>query len=333
MQRQLLSLGLLFSVLVPQSVWAQAGIGPGQEVADLNDYINAHEDDRGLGADVAKAMQRLGRLEEEQKHVELATALWKRAKTWFAKHHFEKNGSPEAALAAEATRRLLAVQVSVAGDLQVRATPQQAPQTAIAERATELDGFLTTYIGKRASASADAVRQGGLFADLEAVRSYGALTETRASALTIATLEERAAGHLAQLPIPDGLDPAQQTAQQTAVKQAIGELEGRAFTAIEAAWLAKPDEKAVEALALRKHLTRLRPLKYPQLEASATDMVNVTQAQADASRMASNAQKAENLVLKVKYLEKAVKLDPQNPRYLELLQEAQAKLAASKGTP
>ncbi len=204
MQRQLLSLGLLFSVLVPQSVWAQAGIGPGQEVADLNDYINAHEDDRGLGADVAKAMQRLGRLEEEQKHVELATALWKRAKTWFAKHHFEKNGSPEAALAAEATRRLLAVQVSVAGDLQVRATPQQAPQAAIAERATELDGFLTTYIGKRASASADAVRQGGLFADLEAVRSYGALTETRASALTIATLEERAAGHLAQLPIPDG---------------------------------------------------------------------------------------------------------------------------------
>jgi hypothetical protein len=330
MQRQLLSICLLLLVLLPQAAWAQAAIGPGQEVADLNDYINAHEDNAALGSDVAKAMQRLGRLEEEQKHVEAATALWKRAKAWFARHRYAQNGGPEAALAAEATRRLLAVPVAVATDLQVRTTPQQAPQAAIAERAAELDGFLTLYIGKRASASAEAVRQGGLFAELDAVRAYGALAETRMAAQTIAKLEERAAGHLAQLPIPEGLDAAQQTAQQLAVKQAIGELEGRAFTAIEAAWLAKPDEKSAEALALRKHLTRLRPLKYAQLESSATDMVAVTDAQAEASKNASLAQKTEILVLKVKFLEKAVKLDPQNAQYLTLLQEAKAKLAASK---
>ena len=322
MQRLPLTLALLVVLAVPHVATAQAGIGPGQEVADLNAYIAAHEDDRGLGADVARAMERLGRLEDEQKHMESATAVWKRARHWFEKHHYERNGSPEAHLAAEATRRLLAPQVAMAGDLRVRTTPQSTPEAAVVERATELDEFLTHYLGKRATASADAVRQGGLFAELAAVHTYGALSETRAMAMTIAKLEEYAAGHLATLPIPDGLQPAEQTAQQAAVKQAIGDLEGRAFTAIEAAWLAGPDKKNADAMALRKHLTRLRPLKYPQLEEAATDMVNVTPAQAEASRLAGLAQKTENLVLRVKYLEKAVKLDPQNPNYLQLFQAA-----------
>lgn len=329
MSRPLLALSLCLSILAPHAVLAQAAIGPGQETADLNDYIAKHEDDRGLGADVARAMQRLGRLEEEQKHTEAATALWKRAKKWFDKHHFERNGGPEASVAAEATRRLLASQVLMASDLRVRQTPQATPEAAIAERAAELDSFLTLFIGKRAGTSADAVRQGGLFADLDAVRSYNAVAQTRLAALSVATLEERAAGYLATLPIPEGLDAAQQTAQQQAVKTAISELEGRAFQVIDAAWLAGPDVKNADALALRKHLTRLRPLKYPQLEEQATDMVAVTTAQAEASRYAGLAQKAEKIQLRIMYLQKAVKLDPQNPRYLELLQAAKAEA----GTP
>jgi hypothetical protein len=325
MLRPLFALSLSLAVIAPHVAHAQAAIGPGQETADLNDYIAKHEDDRGLGADVARAMQRLGRLEEEQKHTEAAAALWKRARKWFEKHHFERNGGPEAAVAAEGTRRLLAAQVLMAGDLRVRTTPQATPDAAVAERAAELDAFLTVYIGKRASSSPDAVRQGGLFADLDAVRGYNALAETRHAALTVATLEERAAGYLATLPIPEGLDAAQQTAQQQAVKTAIAELEGRAFSVLDAAWLAGPDVKNADALAVRKHLTRLRPLKYPQLETQATDMVEVTSAQAEASRYAGLAQKAEKIQLRIMYLQKAVKLDPQNPRYLELLQAAKAE--------
>lgn len=330
MFRAFVALPLVLLLALPHVASAQTAIGPGQETADLTDYIAKHEDDRGLGADVARAMLRLGRLEEEQKHTEAAQALWKRAKHWFAKHHHDHNGGAEAQLAATATLHLLALPIAAAADLRVRSTPQPTPAAAIAERARELDEFLTQFLGKRTSASADAVRHGGLFHDLDAVRAYGHLAETRAAGLAIASLEERAAAHLAQLPIPEGLDAAEQTAQQAAVKQAIGDLEGRAFTAIEAAWLAGPDKKNADAMALRNHLTRLRPIKYPQLDEAANDMVNVTAAQAEASRKAGLAQKTDILVLKVKFLEQAVKLDPQNPSYLVLLQEAQAKLAASK---
>ncbi len=327
MHRQLLAISLVTVTFLSHPARAQTAIGPGQETADLTDYIAKHEDDRGLGADVARAMQRLGHLEEEQKHVEAATALWKRARRWFEKHHYEKNGSPEAHLAAEATRRLLVPQCAIAADLRVRTTQQPTPEAAIAERAAELDSFLTFFIGKRPNPSPDAVRAGGLFHELDQVRSYGALSESRAAAITIAELAQRAVEQLAQLPIPEGLDAAQQTAQQAAVKLAIGELEGRAFTAIETAWLAKPDTKDAGAMALRKHLTRLRPLKYPQLEDAATDMVNVTDAQAKASHQAELAQATQNLVLKVRYLKKAVELDPQNQSYLTLLQAAQAAAA------
>ncbi len=325
MHRQLVAFGLFLLLVLPRVGAAQSGIGPGQEVADLTAYIAAHEDDRGLGGDVAKAMQRLGRLEEEQKHVAAATALWKRARHWFDKHHFERNGGPEAHLAAEATWRLLTQPIAVAADLSVRTTPQLPPPAAIAERNAELDAFLMQLIGPRAANSPDSVRQGGLFADLDAVRSFGALGETRRAALSVAALEERAAAHLARLPLSEGLQPVEQTAQQAAVRQAIGELEGRAFSSIETAWLAGPDKKNADAMALRKQLTRLRPLKYPQLEEAATDMVNVTPEQAEASRLAGLAQKAEKVQLRVLYLQKAVKLDPQNPRYLELLQAAKAE--------
>ena len=323
MRRLFLALVTLLVLAAPQLVSAQTAIGPGQETADLNDYLAKHEDDRGLGADVARAMQRLGRLEEEHMHAEAAAALWKRAKHWFEKHHYERNGSPEAHLAAEATRKLLSTSIAMASDLRVRMTPQPTPEAAVVERTAELDSFLTHFIGKRVAP--EAVRQGGLFHELESVRSYGALSETRKAAMTIAELEERAAGYLAQLPIPEGLPPAEQTAQQAAVKAAIAELQGRAFTAIEAAWLAGPDKKVAEALALRKQLTRLRPLKYPQLEEAATDMVAVTADQAEASRLAGLAQATSIVALKVRFLTKAVQLDPQNPRYLELLQAAKGQ--------
>ncbi len=323
MRRFAPALVLLFSLALPHVAVAQTAIGPGQETADLNDYIAKHEDDKGLGAAVAQAMQRLGRLEEEQKHEAAAAALWKKARHWFAKHHYAANGGPEAQVAAEATRRLLVPQFVVAADLRVRTTPQLAPEAAIAERTAELDSFLTFFIGKRPNPSPDAVRAGGLLAELDQVRSYGALAESRAAANAIAELAQHAAEQLAQLPIPEGLDAAQQTAQQAAVKLAIGELEGRAFTAIEAVWLAKPDTKDPGAMALRKHLTRLRPLRYPQLEESATDMVAVTDAQAKASKFATLGQASKDLSLRIRYFQQAVKLDPQNAQYLLLLQAAQ----------
>jgi hypothetical protein len=328
------SLLLLLScaLALPHVAAAQTAIGPGQEAADLNDYIAKHEDDRGLGADVAAAMEKLGRLEEQQQHTAVATALWKRALHWFDKHHYEKNGSAEAHLAAKATRHLLEPQVATASDLRVRTTPQPTPEAAIAERTAELDSFLTHFIGKKPNPTPDAVRQGGLFQQLEAVRSYGALSETRASAKTIGDLAERAVSHLNTLPIPAGLTAEQQTAQQQAVKLAISELEGRAFSAIEAAWLVVPDKKNPEALALRNHLTRMRPLRYPQLEEAVTDQLNVTPEQAEASKYAGFAQKTDILTLKVLYLKKAVKLEPANPHYLELLHAAEEQ-AAKAQTP
>ena len=137
MRRFSLLLLLSCALALPQLAAAQTAIGPGQETADLNDYIAKHEDDRGLGADVAAAMEKLGRLEEQQKHTAVATALWKKALRWFEKHHYEKNGSAEAHLAAKATRHLLEPQVAVAADLRVRTTPQATPEAAIAERTAE----------------------------------------------------------------------------------------------------------------------------------------------------------------------------------------------------
>jgi hypothetical protein len=48
----------------------------------------------------------------------------------------------------------------------------------------------------------------------------------------------------------------------------------------------------------------------------------------EASKMAALAQKATKAKLKVLYLQKAVKLDPGNPTYRNLLKIAEAELAA-----
>ena len=307
-----------------------SAIGPGQETADLTAYIAAHENDLTQSAAVAAAMQRLSHLEEEQKHLDAAALIWRKARGWFERHHFLRNGTIEAQVAAEATRKLLTVQALAAADLRVRTSPQATPELAIAERTRELDEFMEQFLGKRPTAGgASAVRQGGLIGELDAVRSFGALPETRAAAAAIGDLTERATLYLAKLPIPEGLSPSQQTAQQSAVRDAIIELEGRAFAAIEPAWLQGPDVKVAAAMALRKHLTRLNQRKYPQLEDAVQDMVAVTPEQQEASRLVELAQKAEKAQLRVLYLQKAVKLDPQNPRYLELLQKAKAEIGTS----
>lgn len=310
-------------VLVARVAMAE-GIGPGQESADLTAYLAAHAGDRSQSTDVAKAFARLARLEDEQKHTEALNALYKRVRTWFEQHNLEKNGGPEAAIAAEANRRLLDLPVAVAMDVQVRSTPGLAPDAAIAERTAELDGLLTQLIGSRPAGSPpDAARVGGLVGELDGVRAFAALPQTRLAAQSVAQIVERAAQSLGKLPIPEGLTAEAQTAQQTAVRQAVLALEARAFASVEAAWLAGPDKKDAVAMGLRRTLNRLKPLKYPQLEEEANDTLAVTPEQAEASRMASLAQKAEKCKLRVMYLQKAVKLDPQNPRYLELLQVAQ----------
>ena len=314
---------MLMAMLVLVARVASAdGIGPGQETADLNTYLNGHENERAQSVDVARAFARLARLEDEQKHTDVLMTLYKRVRSWFDRHKYEKNGGAEAAIAAEATRRLLDAQVAVALDTQVRATPGLTPQEAVAERGTELDGFLTVLLGKAPVAGGP--RVGGLVAELDAVRGFGALAQSRLAAQTVAQVTERAAAHLRTLTIPEGLTAAEQTAQQALIRDAIAELDARAFASVEPVWLAGPDKKEPQAMALRRTLNRLKPLKYPQLDEEVNDTLAVTPEQAEASRMASLAQKAEKCALRVLYLQKAVKLDPQNASYLQLLQVARA---------
>ena len=56
----------------------------------------------------------------------------------------------------------------------------------------------------------------------------------------------------------------------------------------------------------------------------------MTDAQKQASKMASLAQKSTNAKLKVLYLQKAVKADPKNAHYRSLLEIAQAELKAAQ---
>lgn len=332
-RRILLPRMLVFSLLVQAPLaYAQASaIGPGQEAMDLNTFITDHENDRAQSAEVARAMLRLAQLEDTQKHTEAARTVWKKAKIWFEKHHLPAIGGPEAQIAAEATLRLLDAQVAAGMDLRVRTTPGLGPQQAVAERATELESFLTHLLGKRpvGQNNPEVPRVGGLIGELEAVKPYGVLKETRQAAQTAGQILEHAVQTLSQLPIPEGLTAEDQSAQQQVVKKAIDELNARSFAVVEAAWLAGPDKKDPLAAGLRKTLNRLKPLKYPQADDAVEDTLAVTPEQAEASRFATLAQATKVPQLRVKYLEKAVKLDPQNPRYLDMLHQAKT----DAGTP
>lgn len=84
---------------------------------------------------------------------------------------------------------------------------------------------------------------------------------------------------------------------------------------------AKPVEKVEKVVKPAE-----KPVEKPVVKAAGGD--GATDAQQEASKMASLAQKANKAKLKVLYLTKAVKLDPGNATYKSLLKQAEAELAS-----
>ena len=81
---------------------------------------------------------------------------------------------------------------------------------------------------------------------------------------------------------------------------------------------------------LRKELNKLRPEQYPLADGT-PEGEGLSKNQIEAARAAERALKADNVQLRVKYLQRAVQLDPANPQYQTMLKQAQDE--ATKPAP
>lgn len=251
-----------------------------------------------------------------------------------------KAAATEAAAAAEAAKasaeaaKASAEAAKASAEAEQAAKANAAAEKAAAERAARNDGAAA-----QKAAAAQAAKDRAAEAKAAQQAAQKAATDERAAAQKAAE-NERAA---AQKATADQAAKARAAAQKAASAGAATEAAKAKAAAAEqaardkaAANRAAAADKAAAAKAAAAEKAEKAAARPPVAVAKADPPAptkpppsdEASPAQQEASKMASLAQKANKAKLKVLYLQKAVKLDPGNSNYRNLLKIAEAELAS-----
>ncbi len=250
----------------------------------------------------------------------------------FERGAFARSGEPEATAAAEAHWQLL--QASVTKGMSVSFSPKPGAAHPWADMRALLEETLEHTLGPKGKPIAGIAepRAGGVVDQLLQTTEFHAPAWQAKAGLQAGRLLLKQARAMRDAARPNSTEEG--VAVEAHFQQHSKQFDERAVFILEDTY------RAAEAVGggviaqeirtdLRAELHKLKPKEYPLAEDSGSQE-NITPGQLEASKAASLAQAASSLALKVKYLEKAVKLDPQNNRYLELLNQAKAELEAER---
>jgi hypothetical protein len=294
---------------------------------ELAPLVQAHENDKQPTPDVLRTMARLAQAYAGAGEVKQAHQVWLKLLAAFERSGLPRNGGPEAALAAEAQWRLL--EPAVIKGMAVSFSPKPGTPHPWADMRAQLDEVQEATLGPKSKvAGTDGVRVGGLVDQVLRVGEFRNPLWSVTAALQAGKLLLNQGRAMRDAARPGAVEGPEATAVDAALKQTSVRFDERALTVLESAWKPSEEQGVTPTLRteLRKELHKLKPSEYPVSEGG-MDTEAVTPQQQEASRLAGLALKASRVDLKIMYLQKAVQLDPQNPRYLELLKAAQAEKA------
>jgi hypothetical protein len=286
------------------------------DVALLEGVVRAKARDKDAAEEVAKAYARIGQICDAKGDFKAAADARERLVSWFDAQGLPRDGSVPAAIAAHARLTLLEPAIrkemarvlldggkahsdarkqleawhdSVAAQLPLLGKPAKAGKTL----------SLVELLAKIAEYKAPApARQAGL----EAGRLLMALSIQTAA---LAALEPEATR-------PPLVEQSKIYRDEAA---RIWELHWREADV--------PGQRDSVALEIRKQLSVIKPAEFPPLDQKTDEQLSPQQQ--EASKLASLAQRSTNPSLKVKYLEKALALDPANAQLKEMLRAAIAE--------
>ncbi len=298
-------------------------------VRELAPYVQAHENDKVPTPELIQNMAKLAQAYAASLEPKQAQIVWIRLLAAFDRANMPRDGSKEATLAAEAQWQL--VQPAVTKGMAVSFSPRPGSPRPWADMRAQLDEVTDTTLGPKSRevvAGMEPRRAGGLVDQLLRVGQYKSPVWNVTAALQAGRLLLKQGRAMRDAARPGAVEPGEATTVDTALKDTSLKFDERGLAVLEAAWRAAEEAAVASQLRtdLRKELNKLKPNEYP-LSEGGSDTEAVTPQQQEASRLAGLALKATRLDLKVLYLTKAVKLDPLNKRYLDLLRAAEAEQA------
>jgi hypothetical protein len=297
-------------------------------VKELAPLVQAHENDKQPTPDLLRTMARLAQAYAGAGEAKQPHQVWQKLLAAFERSGLPRNGGPEAALAAEARWRML--EPAVIKGMTVSFSPKPGTPHPWADMHAQLDEVLEATLGPKSKSNVggEPGRAGGLVDQVLRVGEFKNPLWSVTAALQAGKLLLKQGRAMRDAARPGAVEGPEAMAVDAELKQTSVQFDERALTVLESAWKPSEEQSVTPALRteLRQELHKLKPSEYPVSEGG-MDTEAVTPQQQEASRLAGLALKASRVDLKVMYLQKAVQLDPQNPRYQELLKAAQAEKA------
>jgi hypothetical protein len=320
------TLWIAAAVLLATPALAAEPVDDEARIATLKAQVQAAHNATPVPLYLLQAGVELGQRLQKKGDTKGATAAWQAVVAGFQRSKFAA-GAPESTPMAEASLALLLPEIDKAVQAKVAVKPALAEGKRAADVLAQVAAWRTVVLGP---AGKDGARSGGLRDKLVAVQALQATAVGYGAALQLGRVWPRLHEDLKALPADLPATPAEKEALDLALREAR-EDEVRAVAAVEAAYRhAEGRGDKDSATALRRELNRLRPKEFP-LADGPVQQEAISAQQQEASRLAGLAQQATKTNLKVMYLQKAVKLDPANEAYPQLLKAAEAQLAAERG--
>lgn len=317
----------------PPAVPAAAPAPPaGARIAALQAQWKVWEKAKAIPAEALRVGLALGDLLVQAGDAKGAALAWQRTADAFARSGHAP-GSPEAAVAADALLRSAQPDAVRVLESHFVVRPGVAPGQRGADIALQVAPWADAVLGPAPKAKATETpgpRSGGLSDRLRRVADLRARPATWTAVLLLGRLLARPADDLRALATDTWLP--EERAAVDAVREQARVHEDQGLILLETAWRQAEAEASKDptALELRKELSRLRPQQFPLVGGASPDPDALTPQQQEASKLAGLAQQATKIGLRIMYLQKAVKLDPDNASFRQLLQAAEAAAQAPR---
>lgn len=324
---------MVVGCLLSAAAWAQGADAPGKsadspkaeakapaaiaaDIALLEGVVRAKARDRSAAEEVARAYAKIAQLQEMKGDAKAAAESRERLLAWFDSQDLPRDGSPPAAIAAQA--RLALLEPAIRKELERRlvdGAKAQAEARKLLEAWHDSVAAALPLLGKPPKPG----KAPSLVDQLAKVADYKAPLPARQAGLEAGRLLMALSTQTA------ALGALEAEAQQALLVEQSKIYRDEAARVWELHWRQAdvPGQRDAVALEIRKQLSLIKPAEFPPLEQKGDEQLSPQQQ--EASKLASLAQRSTNPSLKVKYLEKALALDPDNAQLKELLRAAIAE--------
>lgn len=305
----------------PASHCAPAKSDAAADIALLEGVIRAKAKDPATAQEVATAFAKIAQLNDCKGNIKASAEARERLLAWFDALDLPKDGSPVAAIAAEARLELL--QPAIKRELQRKLVDGGK---SVADSKKVLENWHEAVVGALVvhGKTVRTAKGPALVELLAKVEEYKAASPGRQAGLLSGRLLMAISLEVTALA---ALEPADGQAALVEQGKVYRDL---AASVWERHWREAdvPGQRDSWALEIRRELSVIKPGEFPPMDSRAEE--KLTPQQREASKLASLAQRASKASLRVMYLKRAVGLDPDNAQLKELLRAAEADLAGEQ---